>query len=151
MELKLKLHQRIMSVILATAGYDHEIRFWEAPSGINSRTLRCDDSQVNCLDITPNKQFLAAGCNPHIRLFEINDHANSEPVLTLVGHTASVTSIGFHREVRYLYSGSEDGMITFSLKYCCVDERINGILSRQRCLFVRKTVSTHVFFPLRLE
>lgn len=98
-----------MSVILTTAGYDHEIFFWEAPTGINSRTLRCADSQVNCLEITPNKQFLAAGCNPHIRLFEINDHSNSEPVLVLAGHTASVTSIGFQREVRYLYSGSEDG------------------------------------------
>ena len=61
-----------MSVILATAGYDHKIRFWEAPSGICSRTIRYPDSQVNCLEITPDKQFLAAGGNPHIRLFEIN-------------------------------------------------------------------------------
>ena len=57
-----------MSVILATASYDHKIRFWEAPSGHVIQTLRCPDSQVNCLEITPNKQFLAAGCNPHIRL-----------------------------------------------------------------------------------
>ena len=36
-----------MSVILATAGYDHKIRFWEAPSGICSRVLKYPDSQVN--------------------------------------------------------------------------------------------------------
>jgi hypothetical protein len=34
-----------MSVILATAGYDHKIRFWEAPSGICSRYLKYPDSQ----------------------------------------------------------------------------------------------------------
>jgi G protein beta subunit-like protein len=116
-----------MSVILATASYDHKIRFWEAPSGVNSRTLRCPDSQVNCLEITPNKQFLAAGCNPLIRLFEINDTSNPDAVLCLEGHTASVTSIGFQRDVRYLFSGSEDGTVkifdlrspTFSFSFDC--------------------------------
>jgi len=116
-----------MSVILATAGYDHKIRFWEAPSGINSRTIRYPDSQVNCLEITPNKQFLAAGGNPQIRLFEINDVTKHNPVLTLEGHTSSVTSLGFQRDVRYLYSGSEDGTVklwdlrspTFSRSFDC--------------------------------
>lgn len=48
-----------MSVILATAGFDHRICFWEAPSGICQRTLKYPDSQVNKLEITPDKQFLA--------------------------------------------------------------------------------------------
>lgn len=99
----------IMSVILATAGYDHTIRFWEAPSGICSHTLRHSDSQVNCLEITPDKQFLAAGGNPQIRLYDINNPSVDQPVLTLEGHTAAVTSLGFQRDGRYLYSGSEDG------------------------------------------
>ncbi len=99
-----------MSVVLATAGYDHKIRFWEAPSGINSKTLRAG-APVNCLEITPNKQFIAAGCNPQIKLFEIQNNSNPNAVLVLEGHTAAVTSIGFQREVRYLYSGSEDGTV----------------------------------------
>ena len=45
----------IMSVILATAGFDHRIRFWEAPSGICHRILKYPDSQVNKLEITPDK------------------------------------------------------------------------------------------------
>ena len=36
------------SVVLATAGYDHSIRFWEATSGICYRTLQYPDSQVSC-------------------------------------------------------------------------------------------------------
>ena len=75
-----------MSVILATAGQDDKIRFWEAPSGVCSRILRYQDSQVNCLEITPDKQYLAAGGNPHIRLFEINN-ASNQSILTLEGHT----------------------------------------------------------------
>ena len=33
-------------VILATAGYDHTIKLWEATSGICYRTLQYADSQV---------------------------------------------------------------------------------------------------------
>lgn len=33
-------------VILATAGYDHSIRFWEATSGLCYRTLQYTDSQA---------------------------------------------------------------------------------------------------------
>jgi target of rapamycin complex subunit LST8 len=113
-----------MSVILATAGFDHKIRFWEAPSGICSRVIKFPDSQVNRLQITPDKQFIAAAGNPHIRLYEIInssgavdasvnvvDPPTQQPVLTLEGHTAAVTSIGFQKDGRYLYSGSEDGTI----------------------------------------
>jgi G protein beta subunit-like protein len=49
-----------MSVVLATAGYDHKIRFWEAPSGACIRIIKFADSQVNRLEITPDKQFIAA-------------------------------------------------------------------------------------------
>jgi len=100
-----------MSVILATAGFDHRIRFWEAPSGICQRILKYPDSQVNKLEITPDKQFLAAGGNPHIRLYEIANAEHQQPVLTLEGHTSSVTSLGFQKDGRYLYSGSEDGTV----------------------------------------
>lgn len=39
------------SVILATAGYDRKIHFWDPPSGECLRTLRFSDSQVNALTI----------------------------------------------------------------------------------------------------
>lgn len=46
-------------VILVTGGFDHTIRFWQAPSGVCHRVLQYNDCQVNCLEITPDKQFLA--------------------------------------------------------------------------------------------
>ncbi len=36
------------SVVLATAGYDHSIRFWEATSGICYRTITHNETQVKC-------------------------------------------------------------------------------------------------------
>lgn len=70
------------SVVLATAGYDHTIRFWEATTGRCYRTLQYTDSQVNKLEITPDKQYLAAAGNPLIRLFDVNS-SHPHPVCIL--------------------------------------------------------------------
>lgn len=97
-------------VVLATAGYDHNIRFWEATSGICYRTLQFAESQVNKLEITSNKHLLAAAGNPQIRLFEVNSN-NSQPLLTYDGHTSNVTAVGFQKDSRWMFSGSEDGTV----------------------------------------
>ncbi|DAZ97773.1 TPA: hypothetical protein N0F65_009519 [Lagenidium giganteum] len=95
-------------VVLATAGYDHTIRFWEAASGTCNRTVKYPDSQVNCLQITPDKKYIAAAGNPHIRLFEINSN-NPNPVTSYDGHASNVTSIGFQKNGKWMYSCSDDG------------------------------------------
>jgi hypothetical protein len=82
------------SVILCTAGYDHTIRFWDATTGSCHRTLQYADSQINALQITPNRQHVAAAGNPQIRLFEVHTSLPT-PVMTFEGHTSSVTAVGF--------------------------------------------------------
>ena len=91
-------------------GYDHTIRFWQASTGMCERTIQYQDSQVNCLDITPDKKFLAAAGNPHVRLFDTTGH-NANALNQSSGHTGNVTAIGFQREGKWLFSGSEDGTI----------------------------------------
>jgi len=98
------------SVLLATAGYDHTIRFWEAPSGICYRTLQYQDSQVNCLQISPDKQCVAAAGNPHIRLFDINS-TSPTPITSFDGHTSNVSSVGFQKDGKWMFTGSEDGTV----------------------------------------
>jgi G protein beta subunit-like protein len=97
-------------VILATASYDHTIRFWEAPSGISIRTIQYPDSQINQLCVSPDKTSLAAAANPHVRFFDINSN-NPAPVTSFDGHTTNVTSLGFQRDGKWMYTGSEDGTV----------------------------------------
>lgn len=99
-----------LSVVLATAGYDHTIRFWEATSGQCYRTIQYAESQVNKMEITPDKRYLAAAGNPHIRLFQI-DSNQPQPVMSYDGHTSNVTAVGFQCDGRWMYSGSEDGTV----------------------------------------
>lgn len=99
------------SVILATAGYDHTIRFWEAPTGTCYRTIQLTpDSQINALQITPDKQYIAAAGNPVVRLYEAAT-SNPSAVTSFDGHTGNVTSLGFHKDGKWMYTGSEDGTV----------------------------------------
>lgn len=98
------------SVILVTGGFDHSVRFWEAPTGQCHRTLQFNESQVNKLEITPDKQYLAVAGNPHVRLFEINS-SNPNPVTSFEGHTSNVTAIGFQKDRKWMFTGSEDGTL----------------------------------------
>ncbi|KAL8802556.1 MAG: hypothetical protein Q9182_003721 [Xanthomendoza sp. 2 TL-2023] len=99
-----------MSVILCTAGYDHTIRFWEALSGICSRTIQHGDSQVNRLCISPDKRWLAAAGHSNVKLYDIRS-TNPAPVMTFDGHGANVTGIAFHCEGKWMVTSSEDGTV----------------------------------------
>jgi G protein beta subunit-like protein len=99
-----------MSVILCTAGYDHTIRFWEALSGICSRTIQHPESQVNRLCISPDKRLLAAAGHSSVKLYETGSN-NPQPIQTLQGHTGNITGIAFHCESKWLVTSSEDGTV----------------------------------------
>jgi len=98
------------SVILCSASYDNTIRFWEAPSGICYRTIQVSQGHINKLQITPDKQYLAAAGNPNISLYEIQTN-NPNPITSFEGHSSNVTAVGFQAEGQWMYSGSEDGTI----------------------------------------
>ena len=92
------------------AGYDHTIRFWEALSGICSRTIQHPDSQVNRLCISPDKRFLAAAGNDSIKLYDIRS-TNPSPFLTFKGHNGNITGVAFHCEGKWMVTSSEDGTV----------------------------------------
>ncbi|XP_036368013.1 target of rapamycin complex subunit lst8 isoform X2 [Octopus sinensis] len=94
-------------VILVTGGYDHGIRFWHAYSGVCSRTVQFTDSQVNDLEITPDRQFVAGAGFQHIRMFDINSKSSS-PLIDYEGLSKNVTAVGFQEDGKWMYSGGED-------------------------------------------
>ncbi|KAJ3522482.1 hypothetical protein NM208_g12839 [Fusarium decemcellulare] len=93
-----------------TAGYDHTIRFWEALSGICSRTIQHPDSQVNRLCISPDKRYLAAAGHHTVKLYDIKS-TNPNPLLTFEGHTGNITGVAFHCEGKWMVTSSEDGTV----------------------------------------
>jgi len=100
----------ILSFKIATGGYDHKIRFWEATSGICTRTLLFGDSQVNCLQISADKSVIAGGGNPLLQVFD-NRSMDDKAILTYDSHTNNVVAVGFQKDLKWLYSGSEDGTV----------------------------------------
>ena len=89
------------------AGYDHTIKFWEAPSGICIKSLNHPESQVNKLEISPDKTHIAAAGNPSLRIFDIATGTEN----SYEGHTNNVTAVGYHRDGKWFFTGSEDGTI----------------------------------------
>ena len=71
-------------VILATAGYDHCIKFWTAHTGKCMGTLQHPDSQVNAMEISPDGQLLAACGYQHIRMFDVHN-TKPNPVVNFEG------------------------------------------------------------------
>jgi len=94
-------------VILATAGYDHTIKFWAASSGVCRRTVQHGDSQVNAMEITPDKQLIAAAGYQHIRMYDLNS-INPNPVINYEGVTKNLTAVGFQEDGKWMYTGGED-------------------------------------------
>ena len=92
------------------AGYDHTIRFWEALSGICSRTIQHPESQVNRLCISPDKRLLAAAGNEDVKLYDIRS-STASPCMVFKGHHGNVTGVAFHLEGKWMVTSSEDGTV----------------------------------------
>lgn len=97
-------------VILATAGYDHTIKFWEVGTGQCLKTLQHADSQVNALEISPDGQLLAACGYQHIRMFDVLG-TNPNPVVNYEGVSKNVMDVGFQEECKWMYTAGEDGTV----------------------------------------
>ncbi|KAF9149017.1 TOR complex subunit lst8, partial [Linnemannia schmuckeri] len=62
---------------------------------------------LNKLCVSPDKQYLAAASNQHVRLYDINsEHPN--PIVSFKGHTSNVTAVAFHCEGKWMVTASED-------------------------------------------
>lgn len=87
------------------------IRFWEAWSGLCSRTISHADSAVNTLALSPDKHWLAAGGYGKIRVYDCTSEGRDGPIVEYAAHSGNVTSLAWHIDARWLASASEDGTV----------------------------------------
>ena len=104
------LKKMSMPVVLVTGGYDHKIRFWEATGGSCIKVIPHTASQVNCISISSDKCMVAVGGNPQVQVFDVNSPGDT-PIMVFDGHTGNVTNVGFQKDLKWLYSSSEDNTV----------------------------------------
>lgn len=97
------------SIVFATGGYDHSIKFWYPHDGVCYRTAQHPESQVNRLEVTPDKRYVASAAYQQIRMYDVNS-SEPTPVYVFEGMTKNVTCLGFYENGKFLYSGGEDCM-----------------------------------------
>eukprot|EP00039_Didymoeca_costata_P026871 m.16878 g.16878 ORF g.16878 m.16878 type:complete len:309 (+) comp5830_c0_seq2:212-1138(+) len=93
--------------LLVTGGYDNTIRVWNTETGGLQRTLQHQDSQVNCLEITPDRRSIAVAGHGQICFFDTNA-SSPLPVSSFEGHIGNVSSIKFSDDSATMYSGGYD-------------------------------------------
>ncbi|KAJ1926522.1 TOR complex subunit lst8 [Tieghemiomyces parasiticus] len=100
------------TVVLVTGGFDSTIKFWDAQHGTCMRTLPFTDSHINRLCISPDKRFVVAAGNQSAKVFEVSG-LNQNPCLLLETHKpgVNVMAIEFHREMKWIVTACEDGVI----------------------------------------
>ena len=58
-------------LILATAGYDHIIRFWDASSGMTKTTIDFAGTQINKMVLSNDGKHLAVAANNLVKVFDL--------------------------------------------------------------------------------
>lgn len=99
-----------METILATAGYDEKVVLWNAKNEVATKMIPLKDVHVNCMAVTPDRQFLAVAAHKSLKLFDLNS-TSTVPVHVYEGHASNITALGFAKRLNWLYTASEDGSI----------------------------------------
>lgn len=95
--------------MVASAGWDKNIKLWNTNNGQLIRTLTGHKDAVNSVAFSPDGQILASGSNDMtIKLWEVN---TGKEICTLKGHTGFINCVAFSPDDQVLASGSNDKTI----------------------------------------
>jgi len=95
--------------LIASGGSDDTVRLWNAATGKQLASLKCDGRQVWSVAISPDNQLVVAGCdNGSVRIWNVQSH---ERVASIKASEHEVWSVTFSPDSRHVASGTKDGKV----------------------------------------
>lgn len=124
--------------LLITAGYDHQIKFWNLLKGQMLLNISHAEGQVNSMCLSPNSRHLAVAAWQKLRIYDINalyaNRKTSDPIASF-DLPKNVTVVGFEMHGRWMFSGGDD-------KCCRVFELKTNQLVCQRTQLFRAGITS---------
>jgi target of rapamycin complex subunit LST8 len=126
-------------LILATAGYDHCIKFWDVNTGMTTTQINYPDSHINKLAITADRRYIGVAAHMIVKVYEISMNPNVPPLseVSFEGHQGNITALGFQKDNKWFYTASEDGTLkVFDFKTSGYMRNFdnNGVMVNCACL-----------------
>ena len=122
---------------IASDGWDHTVKVWNASSGQELLTLKGHTDSVSSVAFSPDGDRIASASLD--RTLKLWDAKNSQEMFTLRGHTGKVRHVAFSPDGRRIASASDDRTVK-------VWDAVSGLEARTFKVH-RTTVSTAAFSP----
>ena len=87
--------------MLATAGYDHTIKFWDVNSGLPSMQITMDapQTQINKLAVTADRKYIGVASHNLVKVYDVSNYATGGVAAnceaTFEGNTGNITALEF--------------------------------------------------------
>jgi WD40 repeat protein len=97
-----------MNIILATAGYDKQIKFWNIKNCQCYESKKFGENAINRLVLSSDRKYLGACSNGLVKVYDLR-HLDQET--TFDGLTANVIAMDFQKQNKWFFAACEDGTI----------------------------------------
>ena len=96
------------NIILATAGYDKQIKFWDIRTQQATDSKNSGDNAINKLCLSQDRKYLGACTFGHVKVYDLR-HLDQER--TFDGLNGNAVAMEFQSQNKWFFTACEDGTI----------------------------------------